>query len=94
MPVRGKLILITLIYSLVLGCADRKDESSATLAIVNVAVVDVASGVLHLNKTIILRDERILTIEPAEKSKARTGLTLIDGAGKFAIPGLWDMHVC
>lgn len=93
MSLRGKILLVTVMCSVLFGCTQLKNDSSATLAIANVAVIDVETGVIRPNQTIILKNERIFTIEPSEKSETQTALTLIDGTGKFAIPGLWDMHV-
>lgn len=88
-----KFLLITLMCSFFFGCTHQNDHVQAKLAIANVAVVEVESGVIRPNQTIILDGEYILTIEPSEKTDTHTELTLIDGTGKFAIPGLWDMHV-
>lgn len=62
----------------------------ATLAITNVTVVDVRTGRLLPGRTIRIRGDEILSVaaEPARPGDAR----VVDGTGKFAIPGLWDMH--
>jgi len=36
---------------------------------------------------------RITAVTSARGQKRDTGSMLIDGSGKFLIPGLWDMHV-
>lgn len=69
------------------------EHPDATAAITNVAVVDVETGDVRENQTIIVGGERILAIEPSGEFKEREGIALLDGGGKYAIPGLWDMHV-
>jgi len=92
MSQQGKLLLTAVACSVVLGCGPGTDRPLTT-AITNVAVVDVESGVVHPNQTIVIRNERILAVEPAGKAKPDKETFLIDGTGKYAIPGLWDMHV-
>jgi predicted amidohydrolase len=63
-----------------------------TVAIVNVTVIDVASGKQSLDQTVIVGG-RILEVGPATEVKIPARARVIDGKGKFLIPGLWDMHV-
>jgi imidazolonepropionase-like amidohydrolase len=42
---------------------------------------------------IVIRGERISDIEQSSAFSAPRNVKLIDGRGKFVIPGLWDMHV-
>lgn len=60
------------------------------LAITHVTVIDTTGGAPQRDVTVIIRDGRIESIghinEPADA-------TLVDGRGRFLIPGLWDMHV-
>ena len=69
------------------------EHAEATAAITNVTVVDVETGELREDQTIIIGAERILAIEPSGGFKRRDGIALVNGGGKYAIPGLWDMHV-
>ena len=45
------------------------------------------------NATVVMEGDRILTVGEAASIAAPPGATLIDGRGKFVIPGLVDMHV-
>ena len=63
------------------------------LLIRHATVVDVVDGRLLKDQDITVRDGRIVAIEPAGKSAAAQGRETVDASGKFAIPGLWDMHV-
>ena len=64
----------------------------ADLAIMNVAVVDVAAGKILIDRTVQVHDGRIVRIDSAlaEYPEARQ---VIDGAGRYLLPGLWDTHV-
>ncbi len=64
-----------------------------TTAITHVSVIDVASGETHPDNTVLVTGNRITYAGPATSAKIPSGATVIDGRGKFLIPGLWDMHV-
>ena len=44
-------------------------------------------------QTIVVDKGRITAIGPAANIKAPAGATIIDGAGKTLVPGLWDAHM-
>jgi imidazolonepropionase-like amidohydrolase len=62
------------------------------IAITRVTVIDTESGSALPDRTVLVRDGRIVSVE-ASRSRAPGGATVLDGRGKFLIPGLWDMHV-
>ncbi len=43
--------------------------------------------------TVVIEGDRITRVGPAAGTKVPNGAQVIDGAGKFLIPGLWDMHI-
>jgi hypothetical protein len=60
------------------------------VTIQHVSVVNVVNGRIQKDTTVLLTDGTITAIGrniPVEKTK------VVDGTGKFLIPGLWDMHV-
>jgi imidazolonepropionase-like amidohydrolase len=61
------------------------------LAIVNATVID-ATGRPPAVRTVIVRGGLIEGVLPAG-SRPPDGATVVDGTGRFLIPGLWDMHV-
>ena len=67
-------------------------SDTKTLAIVHVTVIDVMQGGLHRDRTVFVRGNRIVNIQPSSRDRLR-GAQVVDGRGKFLIPGLWDMHV-
>ncbi|MEQ1867391.1 MAG: amidohydrolase family protein, partial [Micropepsaceae bacterium] len=60
------------------------------LAITRVGVIDVASGQIARNSTVVVNGDRIVSITPNGRTPANA--EILDGLGKFIIPGLWDMH--
>jgi len=81
-------IAATLPVALAANAAEHVD-----LLIRDATVVDVASGKLQPHRTIAVRDGHILAVADAKQAKKYDASQVLDAQGKFAIPGLWDMHV-
>jgi hypothetical protein len=56
-------------------------------------VIDVAGGRSQEDMTLVVSDSLITSLEPAMHTAVPRGARVIDGRGKYIIPGLWDMHV-
>jgi hypothetical protein len=67
--------------------------TDATVAITGVTVIDVATGRRVPGQTVVVRGARLGAVGPAARVRVPTGARVVDGRGKFLIPGLWDMHV-
>ncbi len=77
----------------VAACAsDRSSEPPAALAIVDVAMVDVDAGVVRPHWTLVVQGDTIVATGPVAAVPVPSGATVIEGNGRFLIPGLWDMH--
>ena len=69
-------------------------QAASTLIIDGVGVVDVVRGVVRAPMRVVIRNNRIVSVERAPRTALPPPAdTVIDGRGKFLIPGLWDMHV-
>ncbi|MEO6444007.1 MAG: amidohydrolase family protein [Gemmatimonadaceae bacterium] len=92
-PVRAAVISL-----LVLSAACARSRSGtpkaepAAIALTGVTVVDVESGRLLPDRTVLVRGNRIVDVRPTERALPPAA-TIVDGRGKYLIPGLWDMHV-
>ena len=64
-----------------------------TLAIQHVTVIDAAGKPAQPDMTVVVERDRIASVAPTRKVKIPKRTHIIDGTGKFLIPGLWDMHV-
>jgi hypothetical protein len=79
----------------ILGVSVVRTQTTAdTVALAGVNVIDVESGDVRRNQTIVVSagSGRIVEIVSGRATKPQHS-RIIDGAGKFVIPGLWDMHV-
>jgi hypothetical protein len=82
-------LLLTLGAALVAGFTSQGD---GPIVIADVTVVDVNAGVSRPHQSVVVRDSLIEAVVPADAVKPPAG-RIVDGAGKFLIPGLWDTHV-
>jgi imidazolonepropionase-like amidohydrolase len=74
------------------GSKNASAQSDAT-AFTQVTVIDGRSPEPRADRTVVIRGNRIVAEGPASSTAAPAGARIIDGRGKFLIPGLWDMHV-
>ncbi len=68
-------------------------HGAGTLAVTNVTVIDVEDGRSRSDQTVVVEDGRILHVDDAERTQVPPGATVVDGVGRFLLPGFWDMHV-
>jgi imidazolonepropionase-like amidohydrolase len=64
-----------------------------SLVIQRVTVIDATGRNPAPDMTVIVTGARIVTITSSKKTHLPKDSVIVDGAGKFLIPGLWDMHV-
>jgi len=62
-------------------------------AITNVTVIDVRTGMRVPDQNVVVQGQRIAAVGPASTTPVPAGAQVIDGRGRYLIPGLWDMHV-
>ena len=73
-----------------LACAHAQ---SPTVAIRGVTVVDVRDGSLHPEQTVLVTGNRIAAVGPVREVAVPDDAEVVEAAGHYLIPGLWDMHV-
>ena len=83
--VRGSALLAAILFAVV-----RQPSNPADLVITHVTVID-ATGSPPAVHSVVVRNGVIDALFAATAT-APAARTLIDGTGKFLIPGLWDMH--
>jgi Amidohydrolase family len=66
-------------------------KPAAGLVLRNVNVFDAETGKVRKAQTVVVRDNRIVSVGAAPVSTE--GAEVIDGRGGTLLPGLWDMHV-
>ncbi len=62
------------------------------MVIRGVTVVDVQAGVNVPAQDVSIRGDRIISISASGRLPVPAGARVIQGRGRFVIPGLWDMH--
>lgn len=81
------------VASFVLIQACTSNTQKAELAISNVSIVDVLNGETIPGQSVFISGGQITHIVETEASGDEGARKVIDGSGKYLMPGLWDMHV-
>jgi imidazolonepropionase-like amidohydrolase len=82
-----KILTITFLFFLL---------SNAIIAqtyITNVTITDVEKQKLFPNQTVVITNDLITNIQPSNKIKIPVNAILIDGKGKYLLPGMTDAHI-
>src|SRR5688572_18729726 len=82
--------LVRILCLLLFGCAHAQSPS---VAIRGVIVVDVRDGTLHPEQTVLVTGNRIAIVGPVREVAVPDDAKVEEAAGRYLIPGLWDMHV-
>jgi len=88
---RGLLVAsvaATTVAATTIGAQTNRHE----IAIVGAAVIDVAAGRAIRDQTVVVRGTRVVSMGPRATTPVLRTALVMDGAGQFLIPGLWDMH--
>lgn len=81
-----------LLAALALAACTGAAAPPGTIAFVGVSVLPMdREGVLE-NQTVVVLDGTITDVGPADRVRVGAGATLIDGTGRFLMPGLAEMH--
>lgn len=87
-----KNIFLILISVFLLSGCEESVTSETNILLKNVNIVDVENGVLLPVKHVAIQGEKIVAIYGAKEIVPSNSALVIDGKGKYLIPGLWDMH--
>ena len=79
------LVLVALTYG-----QSRQSTNSKTIAFTNVTVIDGKGSDVRADITVVIEGDRIIDVGP--RSPIPKGAQVINAAGRFLIPGMWDMH--
>ena len=63
------------------------------LAFTHATVIDATGAAAQRDMTVVITGDRITAVGKTDQIALPDGARTVDGAGKFLIPGLWDMHV-
>jgi imidazolonepropionase-like amidohydrolase len=77
---------------LAMACTTLAAAQSNVIAFTNVTLID-GTGARPRVVTVIVKGDRIAAIDRSGRERMPAGATIVDGRGKYLIPGMWDMHV-
>ena len=84
--------LIVLLALLLNACLSSNSTFEDALCIRNITTIDAKHG-LQAEMTVVIKDNKILRVAKTSELPLSSANTIIDGTGKYLIPGLWDAHV-
>jgi Amidohydrolase family len=85
-------LIAALMMASLWGSTTALAQTPSTVAITDVAVIDVVTGIAKPNQTVLTSGNRITAVGPASRVRVPRGATTVNGSGKFLMPGMWDLH--
>ena len=74
------------------GAAHSAAAQPNVVAVTGAQVIDVSSGAIR-RLDILISDDRIVELRSPRALAAPASARIVEAAGLYAIPGLWDMHI-
>src|SRR5262245_12902422 len=68
-------------------------QPGGPVCITHVNVVNVVTQKVDADQTVVTNNDRITLVGPAKKVKAPANAQVIDGTGKYLMPGMTDAHI-
>jgi imidazolonepropionase-like amidohydrolase len=96
---RKYLLLCIGLYSYSILCAQNDTSSkpyqqpTTPVCITHVHIVNVITQKIDADQTVIIDNNRISALGPTKKIKAPANALVIDGTGKYLMPGMTDAHI-
>ena len=88
-----KIIRPTLLFILPVAVGVLTNGQEPILTIAHVNLIDATGGPVQADITVIVRGKQIVEIGKSGKVVVSKAAKVVEGRGKYLIPGLWDMHV-
>src|SRR5262245_1647213 len=83
---------ILVVAALKFGQARQRTQPKS-LVFTHVTVIDATGAPAKADMTVVIGGDRITGLGSASTVRIPEEAQVVDGTGKFLIPGLWDMHV-
>lgn len=78
---------------ILVACIIVNTHAQDSYAIKNVSLITMTSEQVLNNQTVLVEKGVITKISPTDKTKIGKNVKVVDGTGKYLMPGLFDMHV-
>lgn len=89
-----KVCALQLLLMMALLFAPSKQAAQrSALVFTHVTIIDATGAPPSSDMTLVIVGDRIAELGKSEEIPLPQGAQIVDGSGKFLIPGLWDMHV-
>jgi len=89
---RNILILGFLTLGIYSCDSPRKEKTNNLIVVTNTSLIDMNNGQVSEGMTLIIKNGIITTIGKSNKIEPSSEAKIVNGTGKYVIPGLWDMH--
>jgi imidazolonepropionase-like amidohydrolase len=85
-------ILVILLIALLGFSFYKKPKESKIIAITKITIIPMNKEGVIKDQTILIENGKIIRIGHSSKVKLKEGMEVIDGRGKYILPGFFDMH--
>lgn len=89
MFIKRLIVLVLIVFS---ACSPAGEQFENALCIENISTIDAKSG-LQNDMTVVILDNKIVKVTKTVDLQLAAENKIVDGTGKYLIPGLWDAHV-
>jgi imidazolonepropionase-like amidohydrolase len=92
MPMRPSDRMRFSLLTALLACTPTLAAAQPAVVIRNVTVIPMTGAAPSARQSVVVRNGRIAEISPSAQVRVPAGATVVDGTGKYLIPGLFEMH--
>jgi imidazolonepropionase-like amidohydrolase len=89
--VRSRFVIVAILLALATAGASQTPSDGAAVVVRHASVVDLDTGTAAV-RTVVARGGTIVAVGP-DTQAVPAGATVVDGRGRYLLPGLWDMHI-
>ncbi len=86
-------LLLLFIFFLVLSGCDRSEKKTFDLLITNVSIIDIENDSIIPDQFIAIQSDTIRLVQHMEGIGDYSSRDTVNAENRYAMPGLWDMHV-
>ncbi|MCE7990414.1 MAG: amidohydrolase family protein [Roseivirga sp.] len=87
-----KTFSLLFLLHLTLSCSSDGQLFTNAICIEDITTIDPENGIKE-HQTVVIQEGKILKVDNTRNLKLSTKNQIINGSGKYLIPGLWDSHV-
>ncbi len=91
--IRGSVTCFAIGLLLCLAVEAQTNSSLQSIVLRDITLIDARSRSPEPHMVVVITGNRITAVEPLDTVSIPQGARVLEGQGKYLIPGLWDMHV-